>query len=101
MAGNFLIDFRGWYHQFVVGWNVFDYLVIHVEPQGILNLSDVLAETIVMELKRFMADIWMATYLIGITICSFHVGLDPSTVDVRSVFCLNVAVTNGRTFACR
>lgn len=50
MAGNFLIDFRGWYHQFVVGWNVFDYLVVHVKPQGILDLSDVLAGTITMEL---------------------------------------------------
>lgn len=41
------------------------------------------------------------TYLIGITICSFHVGLEPSTVDVRNVLSRNVAVTNGRTFALR
>lgn len=39
------------------------------------------------------------THLIGITICSFHVGLEPSTVDVRNVLSRNVAVTNGLTLA--
>lgn len=45
MAGDFLVDFCGRNHQFVVGRDVLDHLVVHVEPQRILDLVDVLAET--------------------------------------------------------
>lgn len=41
------------------------------------------------------------THLIGMTICSFQVGLEPSTVDVRNVLSRKLAVTNGLTFALR
>lgn len=103
MAGDFLIDFCGRNHHFIVGRDVLDHLVVHVEPERILDLIDVLAETIETgtDLKWDSLRGDSEAYLIGMTICSFHVGLEPSTVDVRSVFCLNVAVTNGRTFACR
>lgn len=41
--------------------------------------------------------IYKGLYLIGIIICSFHVGFDPSAVDVRPDLSLNVATTYGDT----
>lgn len=43
----------------------------------------------------------MRTYCTDMTICSFHVGLQPSTVDVRTVLSLNEAKMNGRTLTGR
>lgn len=40
----------------------------------------------------------MFTYLIKIESCSFHVGLKPSAVQVRTTLSFNDIDTNGRTF---